>query len=155
MPPERTNLVLASDIPDGEGDVLVFNSLDVETCHHEPYKFFTQRKRAAGLTDCGDGGDDLTELELVQDCCLTGSVETNLWGVQYSEQPVVKRRARARTINIPASCQRRQHDPSFGFAVIDGDYARISFLPKRPERRRETERPIVARCLESKDRERR
>lgn len=31
MPPERTNLVLASDIPYGEGDVLVLDCLDVET----------------------------------------------------------------------------------------------------------------------------
>ena len=31
MPPERTDLVLASDIPHGEGDVLVLDCLDVET----------------------------------------------------------------------------------------------------------------------------
>jgi hypothetical protein len=30
--PEWTDLVLSSDIPHGEGDVLVFNSLDVEAC---------------------------------------------------------------------------------------------------------------------------
>lgn len=30
MPPERADLVLPSDIPDGEGNVLVFDSLDVE-----------------------------------------------------------------------------------------------------------------------------
>ena len=32
MPPQRPNLVLPSDIPHGELDVLVFDRLDVETC---------------------------------------------------------------------------------------------------------------------------
>ena len=31
MPPERTDLVLSSNIPDGERDVLVLHRLDVET----------------------------------------------------------------------------------------------------------------------------
>lgn len=31
MPPERSNLVLSSDIPNGERNVLVLHSLDVET----------------------------------------------------------------------------------------------------------------------------
>ena len=78
MPPERADLVLASDVPDGEGDVLVLDGLDVETCQHRSREFFAARKRAEGLTDCGDGGDDLTQLELVQDCCLTGGIETDL-----------------------------------------------------------------------------
>jgi hypothetical protein len=30
--PERANLVLASDIPDGERNVLILNSFDVEPC---------------------------------------------------------------------------------------------------------------------------
>ena len=30
MPPEGTNLVLSTNIPNGERNVLVFNSLDVE-----------------------------------------------------------------------------------------------------------------------------
>ena len=32
MPPERADLVLASDIPHGELDVLVLDGLDVEAC---------------------------------------------------------------------------------------------------------------------------
>jgi hypothetical protein len=32
MPPERTDLVLTTDIPHGELDVLVLYGLDVETC---------------------------------------------------------------------------------------------------------------------------
>ena len=29
------------------------------------------------LTDCGDGGDDLSQLELVEDCCFSGCVQSN------------------------------------------------------------------------------
>lgn len=32
----------------------------------------------AKLTDCGNGGDDLAELQLVEDGGLTGGVEANL-----------------------------------------------------------------------------
>ena len=32
MPPQRTDLVLTTDIPNGELDVLVLDGLDVETC---------------------------------------------------------------------------------------------------------------------------
>jgi len=32
VPPERSDLVLSSDVPHGERDVLVFDSLDVEAC---------------------------------------------------------------------------------------------------------------------------
>jgi hypothetical protein len=46
--PERANLVLSSDIPYSEGDILVLDSLDVET-------------------NGGDGGHDLAQLELIQD----------------------------------------------------------------------------------------
>lgn len=56
MPPERTDLVLATDIPDVELDVLVGDGLDVE---------------AHG----GDGGDVLAELELVENGGLAGGVE--------------------------------------------------------------------------------
>ena len=50
--PQGSDLILTSDIPNGEVDVLVLDSLDVEA-------------------DGGDGGDDLTELELVEDGGLT------------------------------------------------------------------------------------
>lgn len=49
--PQRTNLILSSDVPHGEADVLVFHSFDVET-------------------NGRDGGDNLTKLELVQDSGL-------------------------------------------------------------------------------------
>jgi len=58
MPPQRSNLVLSANVPDGELDVLVLDCLDVET-------------------DCGNGGDDFTQLELVQDRSLSGSVQSD------------------------------------------------------------------------------
>lgn len=48
MSPQRTNLVLSSDIPDVEFDVLVCDGLDVEA-------------------DGRNGGDALVEAELVED----------------------------------------------------------------------------------------
>ena len=51
MPPERTDLVLTADIPHGEGDVLVVDSLHVEA-------------------DGRDGGDILVKLEFVKDGCI-------------------------------------------------------------------------------------
>jgi len=77
MPPEWANLVLTSDIPHGERNVLVLDSLDVES-----YNFRLERWKGAvlknELTDGGNGGDDLTKLELVENGGLTGGIETNL-----------------------------------------------------------------------------
>jgi hypothetical protein len=58
MPPQRSDLVLSTDVPDGELDVLVLDGLDVEA-------------------DRGDGGDNFTQLELVQDGRLSGGVQAN------------------------------------------------------------------------------
>jgi hypothetical protein len=52
MSPQRTDLVLAADIPDIELCVFVRDGLDVEA-------------------DGGNCGDVLVELELVEDCCST------------------------------------------------------------------------------------
>ena len=49
--PQRADLVLASDVPNGERDILVLDSL-----HVEANRWY--------------GGDDLAELELVQDRCV-------------------------------------------------------------------------------------
>lgn len=57
MPPQGSDLVLATDIPDVELDVLVCDGLDVEA-------------------DGGNGGDVLAELELVEDGGFAGGVET-------------------------------------------------------------------------------
>jgi len=58
MPPQRPNLVLSSDIPYGELNVLVLDGLDVES-------------------DCWDSRDDFTKLELVKDGGLSSCVQTN------------------------------------------------------------------------------
>ena len=57
--PEGSDLVLAADVPNRERDVLVLDRLDVET-------------------DCGDCGDDLAELQFVEDGGLSGGIESNL-----------------------------------------------------------------------------
>jgi len=58
VPPEGADLVLSTNIPHGELDVLVLDGLNVET-------------------DGGNGRDDLAELELVENGGLSGSVETD------------------------------------------------------------------------------
>jgi len=58
MSPQRSDLVLSTNIPYCELDVLVFDSLNVET-------------------DCRDGCDDFTKLQLIQDCGLSGGIQTN------------------------------------------------------------------------------
>jgi len=58
MSPQRTDLVLSSDIPNRELDVLVLDGLDVEA-------------------DSGDRGHDFTQFELVKNGGLSGCVETN------------------------------------------------------------------------------
>lgn len=56
--PQKSDLVLTTDIPNVERDVLVLDSLDVEA-------------------DRGDSVDYLTELKLVEDRGLAGGVETH------------------------------------------------------------------------------
>jgi len=58
MSPQRPDLVLAAHVPHGEADVFIFYCLNIEA-------------------DCGDGGDDLSQLELVEDCCFSGCVQSN------------------------------------------------------------------------------
>mmetsp|Transcript_17334 Transcript_17334/g.24285 ORF Transcript_17334/g.24285 Transcript_17334/m.24285 type:complete len:229 (+) Transcript_17334:295-981(+) len=56
--PQRADLVLATDIPYREGNVFVFNRLDIKT-------------------DGRDSGNNFTQLQLVQDSSLTSGVKTN------------------------------------------------------------------------------
>lgn len=58
VPPQRTDLVLATDIPHSERDVLVLHSLDIEA-------------------DCGDRRHDLAQFQFVEDGRLTGSIQTD------------------------------------------------------------------------------
>ena len=94
------------------------------------------------LTNSRDGGDDLSELQLVQDGRLTSRIQTDLFKllfIPYANLLVLV----GPTINIPMKNQIRQNELESRDATIDGRYIRISFLPKRPERRRETERPMI------------
>lgn len=105
MPPQRADLVLSSDIPHGEGNVLVLDSLDVEACT-SPVSHavqpdilvtwkcgtgqagarpgFGQGGKAPALdrgewhTDGGNGRDDFSKLELVEDGGLSGGVLSQL-----------------------------------------------------------------------------
>ena len=77
MPPERANLVLTSDIPYSERNVLVFDGLDIET--FERREHLGQLKQAAVVhTNCWDSRDDLTKFQLVQNGSLTSSIQTDL-----------------------------------------------------------------------------
>lgn len=58
VPPQWTNLVLATHVPNGERNVLVLDCLDIES-------------------DRGNCRHDLTQLQFVQDCSLTGSIQTH------------------------------------------------------------------------------
>jgi hypothetical protein len=61
--PQRTDLVLTSDVPHCKVDVLVLDCFDVET-------------------DRWDGGDDFTELQLVQDLDASNERKTQLMNTQ-------------------------------------------------------------------------
>ena len=78
MPPERTNLVLASHIPDSEGNVLVLHSLNVETLGWRATSAGSRVFGGRALTDGWDGGHDLSQLQLVQNGGFTGSIQSNL-----------------------------------------------------------------------------
>ena len=77
MPPQRANLVLASDIPHCERDVLVLDGLDVETCILPVSAAIAIITCSLLHTNCGNSGDDFTELQLVEDCGLSGRVQTD------------------------------------------------------------------------------
>ena len=84
MSPEGADLVLSTDIPHGELNVLVLDSLDVEACDEVSACFGSHSRHYCSqvqtrmlLTDCGNGGDDFTKLQLVEDSGLSGGIETN------------------------------------------------------------------------------
>ena len=61
MPPEGADLVLSSNIPHGEGDVFVLDSLDIET-----WEVLAQMNERIGFelsfTNCRNGRNNFTEL---------------------------------------------------------------------------------------------
>ncbi|KAJ6535005.1 hypothetical protein B0H19DRAFT_1184694 [Mycena capillaripes] len=62
---QPTNHVLTTDVPHGEGNVLLLDSLD-------------RGETTWTLTDRWNGGENLSQLQLVQDGGLTSSIETDL-----------------------------------------------------------------------------
>ena len=79
VPPERADLVLPSYIPNGERDVLVFYGLDIETLIITIMSPFEWLNIGHSHTDCGDGGDDFTELKFVEDGCFASGIKADLY----------------------------------------------------------------------------
>lgn len=80
MSPQRTDLVLSTNIPYSELDVLVLDRLDVETWTDQLPRRGICRVRVLirkWHTDRWDGCNNLTKLELVENCGLSGSIQTN------------------------------------------------------------------------------
>ena len=144
MPPERADLVLPSHIPDSERNVLVFDGLDVETLLKARMFIF---ERLASTTDAPIVG-----------IVVTISPSLSLYSI------VVLPAASRPTFTIDSSAivhgvlkGERYHKNAYkselgsktwsDMAKTAIEDARISFFPKRPERRRETERPIAKRSL--------
>lgn len=80
--PQRTDFVLTSDIPYGEANVLVFYSLNVETCMQQngsisARKYLAVRCLIPQLTDSRNRRDDFTKFEFIQNGCFSGGVESN------------------------------------------------------------------------------
>lgn len=110
MPPERTDLVLTADIPDGERYVLVFNSLNVEACAH--VKLAIKVIQCGKLTDCWNCGDNLAQLQFVQNGGFSSGIKTNLI-TKSNEVPryIVNMKP---TINIPVQMLERLWMKSHG-----------------------------------------
>jgi hypothetical protein len=78
MPPQRTDLILSSDIPNSELDVLVLDRLDVEAWPSNiSISALIELGGEGKRTDCGDGGDDFTEFQFIQNGGLSGSIKTD------------------------------------------------------------------------------
>ena len=80
MPPQRSNLVLSTDIPDCELDVFVLDRLDIEA-----YVIFASVTplfqcpvtRVVLRTDSRNCGHDFTKLQLIEDGRLSGSIQSD------------------------------------------------------------------------------
>lgn len=71
MPPEGADFVLSSDVPHGEGNVLVLDGLDVETCVESELSTRICMIEREKLTDRRDRRHNLTQLQLVQNSGFT------------------------------------------------------------------------------------
>lgn len=80
MPPQGADLVLSTDIPHCELDVLVLDSLNVEACSDGSVSLFEAIGEFSGVSKHTDGGDrrhDFAQLELVQDGGFASRVQTD------------------------------------------------------------------------------
>jgi hypothetical protein len=77
--PQRPDLVLAADVPDGELNVLVFDCFDVEACAVvlSAWVCFVWVGVGGGCTNGRDGGDDFAQLQLVQDGSLSSRIQAD------------------------------------------------------------------------------
>jgi hypothetical protein len=78
MSPERSDLVLTTNIPYGKGDVLVFDGLDVEAYRWRISNRLPVVVNNARLTNGGNGGDNFAQLEFIENGCLTRCIKTDL-----------------------------------------------------------------------------
>lgn len=82
MLPQGPDDGLTPHIPNGEADVLVVHRLHVKACKSPDVKLLSAliHVRAGGkksLTDSWNGGDDLSQLQLVEQSGLSCSVQTH------------------------------------------------------------------------------
>jgi hypothetical protein len=141
VPPKRTNFVLATDIPNGERDVLVFDRLDVEACIGSSAVATGVRLKDGLRTDGWDCRDNLTELQFVQDGGLACCVEADLYRT-LDDVPGTCCGTLEPTISIPG--RRYEQISVKNDWLWNRGYLRISLLPKRPESKREMLRPMDA-----------
>lgn len=108
MPPQGANFVLTADVPDSELNVLVLDSLDVETCGVSLSACGLRSDSMAGLvarTDGWDGGDDFTKLQLVEDGGLSGSVQSDHQNSHLLLAPEAVEQLRERETHVGGVCR--------------------------------------------------
>ena len=72
MSPKRSDLVLTTDIPNREWNVLIFDRL-----HIEPFKLRSDYQIQTGRTDGGNRRDNFAKFQFVEDGRLTGCVQAD------------------------------------------------------------------------------
>lgn len=79
MPPERSDLILSTNIPHGKLDVFVFNSLYVEACKRVNISLVGDEMRWMRqiLTNGWDCGHDFAKFELIKNRGFSCCVETH------------------------------------------------------------------------------
>lgn len=113
MSPQRSDLVLSADIPHGELDVLVLDSLDVETCIKASrsacfdFGWFQQGNRECPHTNGRNRGHDFTKLQLVQNGGLSGSIKSDHENAHLLLSPQPVEQLRERETHLCGVCRQR------------------------------------------------